>query len=56
MGEGFVDSSGGRAVTCGGWLWCVGYYGLMGCRATDFDSGEMVEVKGDADRILWGFL
>ena len=33
-----------------------GYCGLMGCRTRDFDSGKMVEVKGDAGRILWGFL
>ena len=47
-----MDSSGGRAVTCDGCLWCVGYCGLMGCKARDFNSGKMVEVKGDAGRIL----
>ena len=56
VGEGFVDFGGGRAITCGGCLWCVGYCGLMRCRIRDFDSGEMVEAKGDANRILWGFL
>ena len=56
MGEGFVDFGGGRVATCGGCLWCVGYYRLMGCKTRDFDSGEMVKAKGDARRILWGFL
>ena len=56
VGEGFVDFGGGRAITCSGCLWCMGYCGLMGCSIRDFDSGEMVEAKGDGGRILWGFL
>ena len=30
-----MDFGGGRAVTCGGCLWCVGYCGLMGCRTRE---------------------
>ena len=62
MGEGFLDSGGGRAITFGGCLWCVGSCGLMGCRSSktrDFDSGEVVDVKGDTGKIcsvLWGLL
>ena len=48
-----LNSDGGKAITCGGCLWCVGSYGLMGCRTRGFDSGKMVEVKGDAGQILF---